>query len=456
MKTLYININGENIQSSDDVIVIGKPENALINKFHFELGNEIKKGVFAPDVRQAALINGFMSQYKTIYEEKILPQLDAAKYLMLSQDHRGKYSIQLPQEYIEWLNYNGESVYSEIAKSLKEKGGVVEINLERIYRNGISLLINSIESGDYGQLVVNDNAVTRRSVLVRSIKTKFENLAFVLFEKWMENLARKNKQDQKPAESDDTKNGTTTSDSNIYTCDICGWNYVPERGCLDVGVIPGTLFEDLPEDFECPICGSDKGFFSSDEIDNTVKQSIEVSNEFDCSMLFPVHEIILGKTNIKGLAKSAKLEKVDAGWRFDIIPNLFLVIQSQNENFISELVIKNGTNKKFFPKGWEHLLGFSFGASKQKCLNEMRKRGFKIIQNASENDYDAISLDARYKVNLFFYFDVLDFLAVSLLRCPYCSSFDNELQNYINEKEIVLKCNNCEHEWGECAGLHNS
>ncbi len=186
MKTLYININGENTQSFDDVIVIGKPENALINKFHFELGNEIKKGVFAPDVRQAALINGFMSQYKTIYEEKILPQLDAAKYLMLSQDHRGKYSIQLPQEYIEWLNYNGESVYSEIAKSLKEKGGVVEINLERIYRNGISLLINSIESGDYGQLVVNDNAVEDDTEMIVAIRQHVNNmnLPFVHYTEW--------------------------------------------------------------------------------------------------------------------------------------------------------------------------------------------------------------------------------------------------------------------------------
>ncbi len=28
------------------------------------------------------------------------------------------------------------------------------------------------------------------------------------------------------------------------------------------GIAPGTKFEDLPEDFECPLCGVDKNMFS--------------------------------------------------------------------------------------------------------------------------------------------------------------------------------------------------
>ncbi len=186
MKTLYINIGGENIQSTNDVIVIGKPENALINKFHFELGNEIKRRVYAPDVNQTELIKGFISQHKKIYEEKILPQLEKAKSLMLSQDLRGNYSIQLPQEYIEWLNYNGESVYSEIAKSLKEKDCIVEINLARIYRNGIMLLVNNIDPGNYDQLVVNDNVVEDDTEMIVAIRNKVNNpiLPFIPFDEY--------------------------------------------------------------------------------------------------------------------------------------------------------------------------------------------------------------------------------------------------------------------------------
>jgi type I restriction enzyme S subunit len=40
MKTLYININGEDIQSTENIIVVGRPEDAIINKFFFELARK--------------------------------------------------------------------------------------------------------------------------------------------------------------------------------------------------------------------------------------------------------------------------------------------------------------------------------------------------------------------------------------------------------------------------------
>ncbi len=46
-----------------------------------------------------------------------------------------------------------------------------------------------------------------------------------------------------------------------YTCSICGYVYDPEVGDPDNGVAPGTAFEDLPDDWTCPICGADKSQF---------------------------------------------------------------------------------------------------------------------------------------------------------------------------------------------------
>ena len=43
-----------------------------------------------------------------------------------------------------------------------------------------------------------------------------------------------------------------------YVCDVCGWVYDEELGDPDNGIAPGTKFEDLPEDFECPLCGVGK------------------------------------------------------------------------------------------------------------------------------------------------------------------------------------------------------
>ena len=47
-----------------------------------------------------------------------------------------------------------------------------------------------------------------------------------------------------------------------YVCDSCGWVYDPEEGLPELGIVPGTRFEDLPENFVCPECGAGKDQFS--------------------------------------------------------------------------------------------------------------------------------------------------------------------------------------------------
>ena len=46
-----------------------------------------------------------------------------------------------------------------------------------------------------------------------------------------------------------------------YRCTVCGYIYDPEVGDADSGVVPGTPFEELPEDWVCPICGAAKDQF---------------------------------------------------------------------------------------------------------------------------------------------------------------------------------------------------
>lgn len=46
-----------------------------------------------------------------------------------------------------------------------------------------------------------------------------------------------------------------------YVCTICGYTYNPDDGDPAAGIPPGTPFEDLPEDYLCPICRAGKDFF---------------------------------------------------------------------------------------------------------------------------------------------------------------------------------------------------
>ncbi len=47
-----------------------------------------------------------------------------------------------------------------------------------------------------------------------------------------------------------------------YVCEVCGWEYDPEVGVPEAGIEPGTPWEKVPEDFECPICGVGKTEFA--------------------------------------------------------------------------------------------------------------------------------------------------------------------------------------------------
>jgi len=46
-----------------------------------------------------------------------------------------------------------------------------------------------------------------------------------------------------------------------YEC-ACGYVYDPATGDPEHGVAPGTAFENLPEDWTCPVCGLDKSVFT--------------------------------------------------------------------------------------------------------------------------------------------------------------------------------------------------
>lgn len=48
-----------------------------------------------------------------------------------------------------------------------------------------------------------------------------------------------------------------------YVCP-CGYVYDPVEGDVENGIAPGTFWEDVPEDFLCPICGLGKEAFDEE------------------------------------------------------------------------------------------------------------------------------------------------------------------------------------------------
>ncbi len=49
-----------------------------------------------------------------------------------------------------------------------------------------------------------------------------------------------------------------------YICELCGYVYKPCNGDVDNGIEPNTDYEDLPDDWVCPLCGASKEDFEPD------------------------------------------------------------------------------------------------------------------------------------------------------------------------------------------------
>jgi flavin reductase (DIM6/NTAB) family NADH-FMN oxidoreductase RutF/rubredoxin len=72
-------------------------------------------------------------------------------------------------------------------------------------------------------------------------------------EKEIPNLNRVESKQEKP---------DSTGSMDIYTCTVCGYQYDPEEGDPTIGIPPGTSFEELPDDYRCPICNAGKEYFT--------------------------------------------------------------------------------------------------------------------------------------------------------------------------------------------------
>lgn len=82
-----------------------------------------------------------------------------------------------------------------------------------------------------------------------------------------------------------------------YLCVVCGYIYDPAVGDEDSGIKPGTAFEDIPEDWECPVCGVGKDDFVVYEEEVSLKeipkkQDVSDNNQTDHELAY--NEIVNG------------------------------------------------------------------------------------------------------------------------------------------------------------------
>jgi len=52
----------------------------------------------------------------------------------------------------------------------------------------------------------------------------------------------------------------------VWMCIICGWIYNEEAGAPEEGLVPGTRWSQIPDDWVCPDCGATKDDFEMIEL----------------------------------------------------------------------------------------------------------------------------------------------------------------------------------------------
>ena len=188
MKTLYININNEQIPSNEEIEVLNYD---LDSDFFFYLGEKIAKGCKVEN--ENALITDFNTQDNAEDYQKIIAKWHELKTILFSEKCKGKFEFRLPNGYIHWLRYSEQYNHVYDKKFYHGESTVITIDLEKLYKDSVeglqSKILRKLQRDDLyleiDEIVFNDDVVTRKSPIARVINEKYEGIGFKAYKKWV-------------------------------------------------------------------------------------------------------------------------------------------------------------------------------------------------------------------------------------------------------------------------------
>ena len=134
-------------------------------------------------------------------------------------------------------------------------------------------VVNSIDVGSHililGEVLDSDVLSGEEPLTYEYYREKYKMLAPKNAPTYIEKEKLQNEKVPEPViksePKDELQPEKTSGELSSYTCGICGFQYNPDEGDPAMGIPPGTPFEDLPEDYKCPICNAGKDYFRKNE-----------------------------------------------------------------------------------------------------------------------------------------------------------------------------------------------
>ena len=219
MKTLYININNEQIASNEELEVLNYD---LDSDFFFYLGEKIAKDCKVEN--ENALITDFNTKDNEEDYKQIITQWNEIKTILFSEECEGKIKFTLPNGYIHWLRYSEKYNHVYDKKFSHGESLVIYIDLKELYEESVEDLqrkmLRALKQNDLylevDEIVFNDYALTRKTTIVCTIREKYEDIGFKAYKKWLEARRRKNP----PSNEDISKGNETKTVNHNFPIDI--------------------------------------------------------------------------------------------------------------------------------------------------------------------------------------------------------------------------------------------
>jgi len=118
--------------------------------------------------------------------------------------------------------------------------------------------LSIIEAKVVGEADAGTHTIFIADVVAAEVLKKGESLTYANYQEIKKGKSPKNAPTYKPEEA---KKPVEEGKMKKYVCSICGYIYDPAEGDPDANIPAGTNFDDLPDDWVCPVCGASKDEF---------------------------------------------------------------------------------------------------------------------------------------------------------------------------------------------------
>lgn len=134
----------------------------------------------------------------------------------------------------------------------------------KIEKSGVPIVLDNsvayIEAEVVEKIDVGSHILFVGKVINAEILSEDETMTYEFY-----HLVKKGKSPKTAPTYIETKNDEKTKKGEInvkkFKCTVCGYIYDPQKGDPESGIKPNTKFEELPEDWVCPVCGVGKDQF---------------------------------------------------------------------------------------------------------------------------------------------------------------------------------------------------